>query len=974
MNGADYSMESGSVFTYTEIPSIVKMSPAFGSIMGGTTSSLIVGEGFEKTKKCRYGDEIVDAAVFGSEGDEDGSVECASPPGHGRQAISISTDGVIFSSPLPYAFAGTAFVTGVYPNKAPATGGTEIRLRGMNFTNSRALSCKFGDVMVHAQWHSPQEIRCLTPRHVPSTVLIEMSNNGIDTTVSGHQFTFYANLAVNRIYPNNGPEAGGTTVRISGLNFIQTSSIMCKFGNVKTRVTEFISSSEIICITPPSPTAGVTWSVPVEISNNNLTFSGNGVRFTYDPRAVVLALTPSSGYDKGGSRVMVYGSNFQNYPALSCSFGSVQVPAYFLSRSEIECISPPHPARAILLEISLNGFDYTFSQQIFNYVEPPAVKKIWPLSGPGFSGGTLLTVTGNGFVNSQHLLCRFGQIIMPAAYLSDTTLTCRSPPGQPGLVSFEVSTNAIDFSTDGKRFLYYRDVAVSFVRPTRSLTTGQIPVFFRGTNFMNSSSLGCRFGENKVRAVFVSPSLLVCVAPAREIGSHNVSSIVTAEVTNNGLDYSGSNTKFQYRQFCPPSKYCPHLQILMAPNGTATGTGKGQFNFTLCKPGEFQPRRSQSRCLKCPVGFVCPDFGMSKPDLCPAGFVCQALGLREPKIRCPAGHYCMAGTKTDDPADFAGLRAHSKWSSTTTDNARLNGYRGSENYAWLREPETGLVNFNKSTRAWLYLPRPPPATGESRPEHEPMMLTGGLSRTTGHEYGPINILQYRHYRKVRHDRSLVYPTTPESLASRGLLPDNETLLAEMPFPCPIGTYCRTGATHNDTVQRNFSRPQKCLDGFFCPFGSNSPEGSGPCPTGFYCPRRTEKNGPLQKQQVTLYEAIVCPEGMYCPGVGNTGPIDCYPGTYNPFKGQSNCTTCPSGHICPGWKRTQPLICPAGFVCMSEGLSAPVVQCPAGYFCRAGTFTMQQNETYGWQDNNEATGIWKVVNSCMISKCNAKHCY
>ena len=353
---------------------------------------------------------------------------------------------------------------------------------------------------------------------------------------------------------------------------------------------------------------------------------------------------------------------------------------------------------------------------------------------------------------------------------------------------------------------------------------------------------------------------------------------------------------------------------------------------------------------------------MSKPDLCPAGFVCQSLGLREAKIRCPAGHYCLAGTKTDDPTDFAGLRAHSMWSSDTTDNARISGYRGNENYAWIREAETGLVTFNKSTRKWLYLPRPPPATGETRPEHEPLMLSGGISLTRGHEYGPTNILQLRHYRKVKHDRSLVYPTTRDSLTNLGLLPDNETLLAEMPFPCPIGTYCRTGATHNDTVQRNFSRPQKCLDGFFCPFGSTSPEGSGPCPTGFYCPRRTEKNGPLQKQQVTLYEAIVCPEGMYCPGVGNTGPIDCYPGTYNPFKGQSNCTTCPSGHICPGWKRTQPLICPAGFVCMSEGLSAPVVQCPAGYFCRAGTFTMQPNETYGWRDNNPATGAWEVVDS------------
>ena len=252
-----------------------------------------------------------------------------------------------------------------------------------------------------------------------------------------------------------------------------------------------------------------------------------------------------------------------------------------------------------------------------------------------------------------------------------------------------------------------------------------------------------------------------------------------------------------------------------------------------------------------------------------------------------------------------------------------------------------------------------------------MMLTGGLSRTTGHEYGPINILQYRHYRKVRHDRSLVYPTTPESLASRGLLPDNETLLAEMPFPCPIGTYCRTGATHNDTVQRNFSRPQKCLDGFFCPFGSNSPEGSGPCPTGFYCPRRTEKNGPLQKQQVTLYDAIVCPEGMYCPGVGNTGPIDCYPGTYNPFKGQSNCTTCPSGHICPGWKRTQPLFTQVLYACLRAYL---LLLSNARQVTFVVLLRLQSTERDVWiADNNEATGIWKVVNS-YVSKCNAKHCY
>ena len=212
-----------------------------------------------------------------------------------RRSLSVSTDGVIFSTPVTYTYDGAGYITGVYPNKAPATGGTEIRLTGVNFTNSRTLACKFGDVMVAAKWHSTREIRCSTPRHVPSTVLIEMTNNGIDSSISGNKFTFYLDVAVNRLHPRNGPETGGTSVRVTGLNFIMSPSLMCKFGNVKTKVLEYISSSEIICITPPSSTIGVTWSVPVEISNNNITFSGNGMRFTYDPRAIVLALTPSSG-------------------------------------------------------------------------------------------------------------------------------------------------------------------------------------------------------------------------------------------------------------------------------------------------------------------------------------------------------------------------------------------------------------------------------------------------------------------------------------------------------------------------------------------------------------------------------------------------------------------------------------------------------------------------------------------------------
>lgn len=151
------------------------------------------------------------------------------------------------------------------------------------------------------------------------------------------------------------------------------------------------------------------------------------------------------------------------------------------------------------------------------------------------------------------------------------------------------------------------------------------------------------------------------------------------------------------------------------------------------------------------------------------------------------------------------------------------------------------------------------------------------------------------------------------------------LLAEQPIPCPLGYFCGQGVATEVSVPMNYSTPQKCFNGFFCPAGSTTPEGSGPCPSGYFCP--------------TLFQAIACPPGQFCPGVANTKPKDCMPGTYNPFSTQSNCTLCHSGFICPEWASIAPRKCPPGFVCVAQGLSAPVLICPPGYFCQEGTSTL-----------------------------------
>ena len=116
---------------------------------------------------------------------------------------------------------------------------------------------------------------------------------------------------------------------------------------------------------------------------------------------------------------------------------------------------------------------------------------------------------------------------------------------------------------------------------------------------------------------------------------------------------------------------------------------------------------------------------------------------------------------------------------------------------------------------------------------------------------------------------------PPSSVSDSPYSSQSVVYAPVPFPCPIGHYCKQGASSHIPIPSNFSTPQRCYDGYFCPAGSATPEGSGACPTGHFCP--------------TPVMAARCPRGHHCPGVANVFPRECAPGTFNGLEGMSNCT-------------------------------------------------------------------------------------
>jgi hypothetical protein len=136
-------------------------------------------------------------------------------------------------------------------------------------------------------------------------------------------------------------------------------------------------------------------------------------------------------------------------------------------------------------------------------------------------------------------------------------------------------------------------------------------------------------------------------------------------------------------------------------------------------------------------------------------------------------------------------------------------------------------------------------------------------------------------------------------------------------------YCHVGTAVDASNRMNFSTPQPCFESMHCPEGSETPQGSGECPLGYYCP---------------FGRKISCPVGTYCDRVGTWDPRPCPPGRFNGQVAQPECQLCPEGYLCPGYGRVDPAICPNGFVCSEKGLETPNLHCPKGMYCNNGTMT------------------------------------
>jgi hypothetical protein len=238
---------------------------------------------------------------------------------------------------------------------------------------------------------------------------------GSSGSLSGGQVVNASPPAATSISPNNGPLAGGTSVTITGANFIGATAV--KFG--ATNATSFtVNSATQITATAPAGTGTVDVTVTT-VGGTSATSAAD--QFSYmQPVPTITSVSPNTGPTTGGTAVAITGSNFTGTTAVK--FGATNATSFtVISTTQISAIAPPGSLGTVDVTVKTpSGTSAISPADQYSYAVPadsvnlrklqatvtPMAAQVWGQATAGAmqsavsegfaSGGPLISPSGNG--------------------------------------------------------------------------------------------------------------------------------------------------------------------------------------------------------------------------------------------------------------------------------------------------------------------------------------------------------------------------------------------------------------------------------------------------------------------------------------------------------------------------------------------------------------------------------------------------
>jgi phospholipase C len=169
----------------------------------------------------------------------------------GSASAQANFDDATFTRTVPgggFTYQGAPSLTAISPNTGLISGGTSVTLTGSNFQSGATVlfgsTAATGVTVVNST-----TITATTPAGPAGKVNVTVTNPGGQNSILTNGFT-YADPAptATSISPTSGPAGGGTSVTITGTNFLSGASVT--FGGAAAVPATFVNSTTLTAVTP----------------------------------------------------------------------------------------------------------------------------------------------------------------------------------------------------------------------------------------------------------------------------------------------------------------------------------------------------------------------------------------------------------------------------------------------------------------------------------------------------------------------------------------------------------------------------------------------------------------------------------------------------------------------------------------------------------------------------------------------------
>ncbi len=447
------------------------------------------------------------------------------------------------SAQVAYTVPGTPpttapTLTAVSPTSGPTSGGTTITLTGTNFAAGATVRVG-GAAATSVTFSSSTRITARTPAGTAGARDVIVTNpNGRSASRAG-AFTYVSSpppsssLTLASVSPASGPTSGGTVITVTGSGFVSGARV--SIGTLVAQNVVFVSSTQLRATTPYSGTSGAR---DVRVTNPTGQYVIRAGAFTYGtstptpppPTSSSLTLTsvsPASGPTSGGTVITVTGSGFVS--GARVSIGTlVARNVVFVSSTQLRATTPMATAGRRDVRVTNPNGRYVIRAGAFTYgtstsTPPPptssslTLTSVSPASGPT-SGGTVITVTGSGFVSGARV--SIGTLVgQNVVFVSSTQLRATTPMATAGTRDVRVTNPNGQYVIRAGAFTYGTSAPSTGTRPTVTSVSpasgprsGGTTITVSGSGFVSGArvSIGTLVASN---VVFVSSTQLRARTP-----------------------------------------------------------------------------------------------------------------------------------------------------------------------------------------------------------------------------------------------------------------------------------------------------------------------------------------------------------------------------------------------------------------------------------------------------------------------------